>query len=207
MKTTQAQTARTRQALLDAAELLFWERGAARASIVDIARTAGLTRGALYHHFKDKAELLTALIEQARAREYEPPVLSGDKADPLAVLETFSSDLLQHFAADRRQQRIFAILMQGREALGDLAPLARARREEIFRSVDAYAALFEQARLIGRLSPTWEPRIAATVLYSMMIGLLDQWVRAPDSLDIRLVGRASVAQLFAAFRAEGVAEK
>jgi len=200
LKKTKAQAEQTRQALLHAAEILFCERGAARASVLDIARTAGLTRGAFYHHFKDKTEVLAALIQQSRTPEYDPPALLELQSDPLSALQAFCTELLQHFVADPRQQRMFSILMQGREALGDLEPLVRARREELFRSVDAYEALLEQAKREGRLSPNWRPRTAAAVLYSMMLGLVDQWLRAPDSLDMRWASDSCIAQLFSAFR-------
>lgn len=54
----------TRSALLDAAECLFQERGVSRTSLADIARAAGVTRGAVYWHFKDKADLFGAMLER-----------------------------------------------------------------------------------------------------------------------------------------------
>jgi AcrR family transcriptional regulator len=200
VKNTKAGIERTREALLDAAEHLFWERGAARAAVLDIARTAGLTRGAFYHHFRDKAEVLAALIERSRDPQYDPPTLVESEPDPLGVLQSFCTDVFHRFATDRRQQRMFAILMQGPETLGDLEPLARVRREEIFRSLGAYQTLLERARHDGRLSPLWSPETAATILYSMMFGLLDQWLREPDSFDIHAAGSACVSQMFCAFR-------
>src|SRR5690625_5575027 len=56
----------TREALLDAAEAVFYERGVARASLEAIARRAGLTRGALYWHFDGKADLFRQLLERVR---------------------------------------------------------------------------------------------------------------------------------------------
>ena len=53
----------TRDALLDAAERVFGRRGVARTSLAQIAEEAGLTRGAVYWHFKDKADLFTAMMD------------------------------------------------------------------------------------------------------------------------------------------------
>lgn len=61
------QTARsnaTRRKLLDAARALFSARGYAAVGTEEIVRAAGVTRGALYHQFPDKAELLAALIDE-----------------------------------------------------------------------------------------------------------------------------------------------
>jgi AcrR family transcriptional regulator len=57
----------TRAALLAAARRLFAERGYAGVSTGDVVGAAGLTRGALYHHFRDKQDLFRAVFEQLEA--------------------------------------------------------------------------------------------------------------------------------------------
>ena len=54
----------TRAALLGAARKLFTERGFSDTPTEEIVREAGVTRGALYHHFRDKGELFQAVFEQ-----------------------------------------------------------------------------------------------------------------------------------------------
>ena len=58
------QSEATRNALLDVARSLFGERGFAAVSTEEIVQAAGVTRGALYHHFKDKQDLFTAVVER-----------------------------------------------------------------------------------------------------------------------------------------------
>jgi AcrR family transcriptional regulator len=60
-------TQTTRAALLAAAHQLFVERGFAATSTPDICAAAGLTRGALYHHWADKSDLLRAVLEREAA--------------------------------------------------------------------------------------------------------------------------------------------
>lgn len=55
--------ARTREALIDAAAHVIGEKGYDRTSLEDVARRAGMTRGAIYGNFKDKEELFLALVE------------------------------------------------------------------------------------------------------------------------------------------------
>jgi len=64
-KRTQAERSEaTRTALTDAARRLFAERGYADVGTEEIVREAGVTRGALYHHFDGKRDLLRAVYEQ-----------------------------------------------------------------------------------------------------------------------------------------------
>ncbi len=64
---TRAEMEATRAILLATARKVFCERGYADASMDDLTAQAGLTRGALYHHFGDKKGLLAAVVEQIDA--------------------------------------------------------------------------------------------------------------------------------------------
>jgi AcrR family transcriptional regulator len=59
-----ARSARTRAALLQAARELFAEKGFAATGREEIAERAGVTRGALYHHFASKTEVAGAVVEE-----------------------------------------------------------------------------------------------------------------------------------------------
>lgn len=87
---TQAQrTEATRGALVAAARRLFTERGYDEVGTEEIVRAAGVTRGALYHHFGGKRELLEAAYEQLEAESTERVarvVLGSDLESPLGAM-------------------------------------------------------------------------------------------------------------------------
>ena len=64
----QAAKVRTRQKVLDAARALFAERGYEPATIRDIAKGAGMSTGAVFANFQDKAELFEAVLSEDLAR-------------------------------------------------------------------------------------------------------------------------------------------
>jgi len=106
---TQAERAEaTRGALIAAARRLFGERGYADVAAEEIVREAGVTRGALYHHFGGKVELLEAVYEQIEAESTQRAakvVLGSEITSPLAAMragiEVFLDD-----CAEPEMQRI-----------------------------------------------------------------------------------------------------
>jgi AcrR family transcriptional regulator len=87
---TQAErTEATRAALIDAARRLFTERGYEAVGSEEIVRAAGVTRGALYHHFGGKPGLLEAAYERLEAESTERVagiVLGSGSKSPLAAM-------------------------------------------------------------------------------------------------------------------------
>ena len=61
-----AKAVATRRSLVDAARALFGEQGYAATSVDEIVRSAGVTKGALYHHFRDKDDLFRAVVEDVK---------------------------------------------------------------------------------------------------------------------------------------------
>ncbi|HWG08969.1 MAG TPA: TetR/AcrR family transcriptional regulator [Solirubrobacteraceae bacterium] len=84
------QSEATRAALVSAARTLFAERGYAGVGTEEIVRAAGVTRGALYHHFAGKRELFQAVYEDVEQALLERIAELADRSarDPLEVLQT-----------------------------------------------------------------------------------------------------------------------
>src|SRR5216683_929485 len=78
----------TRQQLVTAARALFAARGYADVGTEEIVRAAGVTRGALYHHFDGKRELFEAVYEELERELVEQVAQSAElqTSDPLEVL-------------------------------------------------------------------------------------------------------------------------
>lgn len=107
---------RTRTALLDAARRLFAEDGYAATSTPDVAVAAGLTRGALYHHFRDKQDLFRGVVEREQtAVAAAIEVASGDRDDPVDAVRAGGEAFLDAMA-DEGRRRI--LLIDGPAVLG-----------------------------------------------------------------------------------------
>lgn len=96
MRRTKAEALETRRNLLMAALETFYQKGTSRAFLNEIARAAGVTRGALYWHFKNKEDLFDALFGQLC--EDAESQLRNDLADGAAdMLESLHNSLLAMF--------------------------------------------------------------------------------------------------------------
>jgi TetR/AcrR family transcriptional repressor of nem operon len=61
----------TRERILDTAQSLILEKGFAATSLDDVIRTAGLTKGAFFHHFRSKSDLARKLVERFAAFDFK----------------------------------------------------------------------------------------------------------------------------------------
>jgi AcrR family transcriptional regulator len=115
----------TRRQLVTAARSLFGARGYADVGTEEIVRAAGVTRGALYHQFRDKADLFAAVAEQIEA-EITNRIAAGAAeaaADPMDALRA-GARLFLDACAEPEVERIILLdapAVLGWEAWRDLA--------------------------------------------------------------------------------------
>jgi len=111
-------SAATRQRLVTAARTLFAERGYARVGTEQIVQAAGVTRGALYHQFRDKADLFAAVAETVQAdiaQQITTGAQTDGPVDPMAALHAGVRRFLEA-CADPAVERI--LLLDGPAVLG-----------------------------------------------------------------------------------------
>jgi AcrR family transcriptional regulator len=191
---TQAERSETtRAALIDAARPLFAERGYADVGTEEIVRAAGVTRGALYHHFEDKRDLLRAVYEQLEAE------LAQELADRFtpgaAALETLraGAEMFLDHCLEPEVQRI--VLLDAPAVLG----------WEEWRAIGArYALGLIEALLTAGMESGEIRRQPIEPLSHALLGALDEVAmlvaRAEDPAAARADAGQTLATLLAALR-------
>ena len=110
----------TRQALLDAARALFVELGYAETSTPMIVKRAGTTRGALYHHYRDKKAIFRAVLEREAERVAEAITASEAEVGSQSPLESLLRGADAYLEAMQIDGRTRLLLVDGPAVLGAL---------------------------------------------------------------------------------------
>jgi TetR/AcrR family acrAB operon transcriptional repressor len=203
VRKTKSQAADTRKRLLDAAERVFRSDGVAKSSLTMVAAAAGVTRGAVYWHFKDKADLFAAMCQRTPLPmdAMRDPTGAEQDDDPLAAVRARVVAALTRLADDPRTQAVFEVVFHKTELTGELSPIAgRQERDRGDRQASVEAVL-EHAVRIGQLPGDTDTRLAARLLHAFVSGIMREWVldkgaydlaeRAPCLADTMLAGLAA----------------
>jgi TetR/AcrR family acrAB operon transcriptional repressor len=188
--------------VLDAAEQVFRQRGVGHASLAEVADAAGVTRGAIYHHFASKAELFEAML----ARAEMPIDMAFDAtrlpvADPLAMVRDMAVKALQHLASSDRVRNIFEVAFLRCEYTDELAPVEQRHLHERAQCLTLSNGLLDQAVARGQLPAGTDTRMASRMLYGFIGGLMRDWVQAPDTFDMNVAAPQAVDLFLAGLRA------
>jgi TetR/AcrR family acrAB operon transcriptional repressor len=183
---TKVEAAITREQLLDAAERVFREQGVARTSLAEVAAAAGVTRGAVYWHFKDKADLFTAMCERATLPLDALLSQAGAVAhtDPLGALRELSVAALTCLATDPRAQAVFEVIFHKCELTGELAEIAGQRDRERCDCLLNVEGLMQQAVASGQLPADTDTALATRLLHACVAGIMREWVLDKDAYDL-----------------------
>jgi TetR/AcrR family acrAB operon transcriptional repressor len=174
MRRTKQEAEQTRRTIMAAALTTFNERGIANTSLEHIAEAAGVTRGAIYHHFVDKQALLTAIREDVSLPIIDRAdfTLLNGAGDPLDRVKRFLLDIYSAVDEDARTRTAFSVMNFKCEYVGELdgelseyaRKCERARRQ----LVDVYA----EAKKRGQLRKGLTPEIAALDTTVFLTGLM-----------------------------------
>jgi len=186
VRRTKEEAQETRSQILEAAEKAFYERGVARTTLADIAALAGVTRGAIYWHFSNKADLVQAMLdslhepleEMARASE------SQDEVDPLGCMRKLLIHLFHQVALDPKTKRINEILFHKCEFTDEMCDMRRQRQVAAIECNSRIGLALSNAVRMGQLPATLDTVRAAICLHAYIDGILMQWLLIPDAFSL-----------------------
>lgn len=185
---TKEEAERTYHALLDAAAALFMRHGVARTTLVDVAADAGMTRGAVYHHFSSKERLVMALWERdgdSLGRALEGLADQINTANPAKSFRTEIKFLMNRIVTEPNLAQAVRIVIHNVEFTDEKTELQHylaSRKQAFLRALEQSFGVLQKAdALKSRLSPG----LIAFSLLSYLYGLIHNHL-TPDGINLDL---------------------
>lgn len=185
VRRTRAAMQETRTLLLATARQMFSELGYAHTSTDDLTARAGLTRGALYHHFGDKKGLLAAVVEQLDAEMDERLRAITDTAENAWDGFRQRCRAYLEMALEPEIQRI--VLRDARAVLGGGSPEAQRH------CIESLRQLIENLVLQGVLVEAQAQALAALIYGSLAEATV--WIAEAEDGDVRLAQASQAFEL------------
>lgn len=201
---TKQEAQETRQHILDVALRLFSQQGVSSTSLGEIAKAAGVTRGAIYWHFKDKSDLFSEIWELSESNigELELEYQAKFPGDPLSVLREILIHVLESTVTEdestvteERRRLLMEIIFHKCEFVGEMAVVQQAQRNLCLESYDRIEQTLKHCIEAKMLPADLMTRRAAIIMRGYISGLMENWLFAPQSFDLKKEARDYVAIL------------
>ena len=186
VRRTKEEAFETRQSIIDAAEQCFHEKGVSRASLTDIAQAAGVTRGAIYWHFQDKADLLDALFQRINMPldALSDATRNPDEPHPLELFRELLTEVFRRVESDPTTRRVHEIIFlkceYTDEPCGPKKHLQAMRQEHD----NQLLTTLRLAIARGELPSDLDIELALLCVHSFIIGVINQWLMVPSRLSL-----------------------
>ncbi|HBD3033436.1 TPA: multidrug efflux transporter transcriptional repressor AcrR [Citrobacter koseri] len=194
---TKQQAQETRQHILDVGLRLFSRQGVSSTSLAEIAKAAGVTRGAIYWHFKNKSDLFSEIWELSESNigELEIEYQAKFPDDPLSVLREILVHLLEATVTEERRRLLMEIIFHKCEFVGEMAVVQQAQRSICVESYDRIEQTLTHCIKAKMLPGNLMTRRAAILMRGYISGIMENWLFAPQSFDLKKEARDYVAIL------------
>ena len=200
MRRTKAEAAATRDSIINAAEHLFLNQGVSQTTLAQIAKYAGVTRGAIYFHFTDKTEIFRAIIQKIRFPQESliEEAQKDDSINPLDILQKSAINAFKQFSQDEQQQRVVTIITQRCEYVGAFSEMVERLRQAQDSMLDLFIRLLHVAKDRNMLNSDFSPENAARMLVAIVGGLISEWLHSSKAFDLQKIGEQALQTQFLA---------
>ena len=185
VRKTKEEAQETYEALLDAAEQVFSQKGVTNTTLNDVATAAGMTRGAIYWHFKDKYALFQAMCDRAflPMEALLNEAIQCQKQDPVVAIRQYNLHFLNLVSKDQRQRNVFNIIFHRCEKNPGIT-LFDTERDQKAECLGKVQAIIQSAVDQGKLPPDTDTWVAMQANHAFLVGIAHQWLDDTNSYDL-----------------------
>ncbi|MFG1175185.1 multidrug efflux transporter transcriptional repressor AcrR [Erwiniaceae bacterium CAU 1747] len=185
-RNTKQQAQETRNHIINAAIERFSEVGVSKTSLADIAAAAGVTRGAIYWHFKNKTDLLNEIWAQSDSvmADLEVEYQSKYPADPLSVMRAMIGYVFDATAHDPKRRALMEIIYHKCEFVGEMATLQLMQQNLYLECYEKIEEVLKQCIAAKQLPDNLDTLRAAIIIRGYISGIIENWLFMPESFDL-----------------------
>ncbi len=175
-------TQETRDKLIDAAENVFYEKGVSQTTLNNIAEAAGVTRGAIYWHFRNKVDLFNAMIDRVRIpiREMMDQVADEETEDPLGRFQEKFIFLTKEILENDHYRKVMSIIYHKCEYTEDASEFLAYYKSWVEHARKSQKRVLTNARDKKQLPENIDIELAGIALHVFCNGLLNSWLLMPE---------------------------
>lgn len=175
VRKTKEEAEQTRKDIIESARTVFHECGVSRSTLEKIAKEAGVTRGAIYWHFKDKAELFFAMREDVFAPMVDRTdslLYSDDYANPLDAIEASLKEFFRVLDDCPVVREVFEIMISRCEYVDEFAAVQEEAGRPAYEFLEKMERFYRKAADKGALREGLDPMATARDTWAFTSGLL-----------------------------------
>lgn len=191
VRKTKEDAAITRQRIIDAAREMFLLKGVSRTSLEQIASHANVTRGAVYWHFQNKAELFHAMREEVYLplidRMDDTLLGNSDEAnpDPLGRIRKHLENTIHILDDDQTTRATYEVMMTKCEYVDEFADVLKSILNNCSGLVHKMEQAYAKAQEIGQVGTQLTAAELALDTHLFFSGLLHMWVKDTEGSLLR----------------------
>jgi AcrR family transcriptional regulator len=176
VRRTKEEAEKTRKAILEASLKVFSTKGFARTRLEDVAREAGVTRGAIYWHFDNKAALYGSAVSESVSgyEERLTGILLSD-LPPMTKIRTLMKEWLVTLEEDEAYRTSVEMALTKTEFDDQTMDAVRNWFDFIDNLQQAMVDLIREGTAIGEVHPNVSPEVAGLALISYLNGIEETW--------------------------------
>jgi AcrR family transcriptional regulator len=196
MKKTKEEAAHTHQVILDSALKVFSSKGYAAARLEDIASHAGVTRGAIYWHFKDKYELFFSLYKQLSEKigKRTEEILASEKT-PLKKIHRLMQETFVYMEENQEFRSIEEISLYNAGIKEEWKEIIAIHSKTFLFIKGTLIKLLEDGIAKGELKDSLDPEVTALAMMSYVCGVKCMWLNHRAHFSLRDIGE-QIIQVF-----------
>jgi len=188
---TKAEAALTRHRIVECARQVFSRDGVTNTSLDHVAKEAGVTRGAVYWHFRNKADLFMAVRQETGILLRFADFKSGDA---LRRLECGLHEALRRLAEDKQARETYEVMLWKCEYVGEFAGVRKDLMSASSLFLTEVTELYDEAVRMKQAPANLDPALAARETLCFYAGLLKLWLADENGVTVRAEVRQLIAQ-------------